>query len=166
MSKYRRPRGRLIQTTPDWFIDRMMGGSYNQALNAASNSFIELYNDANDGSVLHVWSLHIWAQSATTQGNCFLYAGTQGALIANDTFALNPIAPNRFGKIYAGNGSIGLQNKIYTMSGNNTPTDWYQVWPFCTLPPGWGLLVATGVVNVALSAGFMWCSMSPMEGMY
>jgi hypothetical protein len=164
VSKFRRPHGKLVQQTPDWFIDRMMGGVFIQAANATNNSFVGLYNNSTAGEFLHVWSIHVWVQTATTFGNCKLFNGIQGSLIAGATTPLNPLAPQRGGVIYAGSlGAVG-GNNMYALSGNNNPTDWYAGYAFCVLPPGWGLYVASGAINTAVLASFMWCAMGSEEG--
>jgi len=86
MATYRRPKGSYNRPTPDFFADRAATvGAFYWPTAAVSTTF-DLYNNASDGSSLHLWAAFVGNDAAG------LYAATQlkghGANFARNSTAV------------------------------------------------------------------------------
>ncbi len=68
MSVFRKPKGQYVRNTGDWFFERAMGGSVTTVASVGQLSTASLYNDATDGSILHVIALEVFCATASTYG--------------------------------------------------------------------------------------------------
>jgi hypothetical protein len=166
MTIHRRPHGQYARNTPDWFSGRMMAGGWESAADTTHFSIVALYNDATDGSVLHVWAVHCFVQTATAYATVKLFFGTQGTLQTGTPAATNPHNPQLAGAIYGGIVPAAIGTLIYEMGGGQNPTDWPGVFPFCFLVPGYSVCLVTSAVNTAINGAFMWAVMGKNEGYY
>ncbi len=82
MATQQRPKGSRARLTPDWFTDRAATvGAWARAT-STNGVQISLFNNATDGSYLHVWTTSIYTDG---EGPCFAsqLQGSQGTFLQN-----------------------------------------------------------------------------------
>jgi hypothetical protein len=165
MSKWRQPHGQYVRTTPDWFIDNhMFGGSASFAA-VGKFSSVSLYNDATDGSTLHVYGLLSFTTTAATVIQVIVTLGTYGPAPQGVTQNVVPYRGLLAGSIYV--------NQVVDQNQNNTPwafptmnsaAPWPYDFPVAILPPGYSLVCEGQKIDADVWAYFHWLVMGKNEG--
>ena len=170
MATYRQPKGTYTRPSTDFFAERCATGGVFYKSNLGKSAAVELYNDATDGSYLHVY--RVWIQNDAGGGYwVFRQDGTMGGtsvptypIISNvgllpgrisyaDADNINWIAPTPFvlAGYFAGNNEAGTQD-TYSAPG-----------PVCILAPGASLRAlapAGGPTDFGImAANFYWAAL-------
>jgi hypothetical protein len=167
VSKHRTPHGQYVRQTGDWFMSRRMAGGAGSAAVAAKYSQASLYNDASDGSILHVIGLSL--TTATTQSNigCYIIQGFMGAPLTSQPVPIGPFFKQLPGKFYFGSDAALVPAlPIWVAGGLQAPAEWPHDFPVCFLNPGYSLVCQANVVNSDSRAVFHWLAMGTNEGFY
>jgi hypothetical protein len=151
MGTWRRPKGSYVRPTADFFIDRCaIGGVFYQST-AGKVPAIELFNNATDGTQLHIYKLwiqndggyfYIVTRQTGTMGGTTVpvypviaYGGVPPGIISYadvDSFTYPIPAPFGVGAFIAGNNEAG------------TLDDFSAPGPICVLAPQTSLRVRWG----------------------
>src|ERR1700739_3036794 len=143
MATVRRPKGSYSRPTTDFFIERCMVGGFFHVPATGNSSIAELYNNATDGSSLHVYK--IWTQNDAGGG---YWITRQPGTIGGTSVPTYPVVtgyPTRPGLFsYADAAAVNwLQPGGFTMpafiGGNNeagSQDAFYAPGPICVLQPG------------------------------
>ena len=167
MSRHRIPHGQYNRGTADWFVFNRMAGGNSQVAVAAAYSFVLLYNDASDGSMLHVIGAAAQTTTATNHISAFFHQGTMGSSFPNTTVRIVPNMGLLAGVLYVGSMGGFVQDVPlwdFGIPGNDTP--WPYEWPICILPPGYGCLFMGNVVNANVFLSVHWLVMGKNEGYF
>lgn len=165
-ARFRNPHPKLTANTPEYFVSRMMAGGADGGPVAGQQGIVLLYNNATDGSVLHVWGVHCWVSTSTDWAWARVGTGTAGTLQPNAIAHLSPLAPQLAGQIYSGAVAGPPGTVFYAMGGGGVPFDWPGQHPFAILSPGQCLNLATVNFNEHIAGSFTWAVMSKNEGYY
>jgi len=157
MASYRRPKGTVVRTVPDWNLSNCAALAITGTEVPGGLSEAGLVNDAKDGRFLVVWHLGIshiagaGADPATMNCGAQLYS-TLGFPTYIDNTPLNPMAPAPPGSGWFNAGSPGYQTSglLIPKLWGNAYFQWPHDFPLCVVPPGYSL----SVVFSAPSAGF------------
>src|SRR5713226_5987207 len=124
MSVWRRPKGQYVRGTGDWFFDRFMFGGAKQIATPAVYSLILLFNNATDGSFLHVIDLEAFAVGSmnwVVRSQISGFLGTTDPTTYGPGAAFGQLLP---GVIYTGTSATipGIQLGRFAFGG--TPWIW------------------------------------------
>jgi hypothetical protein len=167
MSRWRIPHGQYVRGTPDWFVWNRMAGSNAQIAVPAAYSFVLLYNDAGDGSMLHVIGAVAQTTTATNHVSAFFHQGAIGTNFPNTTVRTVPNMGQLNGALYTGSMGAFVPDVAlwdFGQPGNDVP--WPYEWPICILPPGYGLLFLGNIVNANVFVYAHWLVMGKNEGYF
>lgn len=148
MGTWRTPKGSYFRSTGDFFIDRAatVGGYYRPSATRATT--IDLYNNAQDGSTLHVYRVWVGNDASAEYGMTKLFGhGANFLQNAVPVVTGNPTLP---GQAYWD--TIPPQY-VPTFSPTDTPLSdafiadneagsqdaWATPGPICVLPPGYSM---------------------------
>lgn len=167
MSKWRKPHGTYVRSTPDWFDYRRLAGSAFETALAANYTSVSLYNNATDGSTLHVTGLTAFSTVPAASLEVPLFTGAYGTLSA---FPVVPVSPAQLmgpGVFYINQSPTRLPIRYLWLMGNTgLPTHWPYEYAICILSPGQSLVVEASIVNAEVTACFHWLVMGPNEGFF
>lgn len=167
MSKHRRPHGQYTRETADWFVDRRMAGSAYSPPVVGKYGSVILYNDATDGSILHVVALNLCTFVAASIVNVAFHQGAIGTLQPNAVVPIGPHFLQLPGKIYLSSDPATFQlPAVAILGGTNNPQFWPHNFPLAYLNPGYALLCQTNLANCDFQAIFHWLAMGTNEGFY
>ena len=160
MPTYRRPKGSYTRPTPDFFSDRAatVGGVY---VAAAPNGVVfDLYNNATDGSALHVWKFWVGNEAGEAYGVTRIHG--HGANFLQNSVPVFTDGPQLPGQLYQDTiaplftgipAPPGFVQSDAFIGDNVAGTvDIYgSPGPLCVLAPGYSLRVygitGTGYIN-------------------
>lgn len=164
-ANHRRPHGRYVRETMDWFGDRRMGGYSTSNGSPSFLSAVSLYNNSPTGNFLHVYSMTGHCASGYVQ--CFLFNGTYGNLRSNSTWPITPTQQMLDGAIYGSSQAASPVNSpFWEMGFTNQQGTWPYDYLVCVLPPGWSLIGQGNANNQQVSMAFGWLVMGSNEGLY
>jgi hypothetical protein len=161
MATYRRPKGSYSRPTTDFFLSQcMIGGVYYYPTNGSGGT-IELYNNATDGSALHVY--RIWSANDAS-GPYFItrQQGSMGGTPVPSYPVVSQGAPQPGLISYADSAApytfppyaTAQPAFIATDNEAGTTDEWGADGPICVLMPGDSLRVINNLAGVG-SAGFI-----------
>ena len=150
------PKGVFTRSRGDWAVANIMGGSAFQAGAGALLSYVELYNNANDGSSLIVLGLQGWAQSASSTFFIETYKGQNGTPATSPPAPIDPSRPYGPGQIGTFTRATCIGNHIFEMGGANLPYFWPYQFPVAVVPAGYSLALQAALAAVAQQAAFYW----------
>lgn len=158
----RAPKGSYVRATPDWFTDAMaFAGAYQQASDTSHNAYVGLYNDAVDGSSLHVMALGVEVEPTTNHTLGFIeqtltsgFIGPYSALYAHGrAVRLNRPAP--YGQSRAANTPGGnTEEQIILLGGAYSGLLVAPGWPLWILPPTYALWLQANLGGGSIYATF------------
>jgi hypothetical protein len=167
VSKFRVPHGTYVRDTPDWFDYRRVAGAGFSVATTAAYSHVSLYNNATDGSCLHVCGLAVQCLIAAGYVSVLLFAGHLGT---TGNFASVPVSPVQLmgpGQIYAGQqAGFPAGPGIWTAGLNGGLDYWPYGFALCILQPGLSLMCVGSAQNAEVTAAFHWLVMGPEQGFY
>jgi hypothetical protein len=150
MATYRRPKGSYSRPSPDFFIDSActVGGVASAA--AGTGAVLDLYNNASDGSSLHVYNVWVGNDASELYGLTALH-GHGGTWLANGVTVIVP-GPAPWGQLYAD--TIAAQwpgtffpvgttigDRLFMNNVAGSQDTWRTGGPICVLSPGYALRV-------------------------
>jgi hypothetical protein len=167
MATYRRPKGSYTRPTPDFFINSActVGGVTSAA--AGTGAALDLYNNALDGSSLHVYTVWVGNDASELYGITALH-GHGGTFLANGVSVIVP-GPTPWGQLYVDTvpaqwsgtfypAGTSLSDRLYMNDVAGSQDRWHTGGPICVLSPGYALRVygatgsgTTGTSPVAVS---------------
>lgn len=170
MATYRRPKGSYTRPTADFFLSQMMiGGVFFRPADGFSG-VVELYNNATDGSALHVYKLWV----GNDAGGAYWVtrqAGTQGGTAVTSYPVVSQGAPQPGLINYASAGQVNWDTPAQFVmpayiGGDNEAgslDDYSAPGPICVLMPGDSLQVFSPSIS-GISAGicavtFYWAAL-------
>lgn len=160
MAQNQRPIGVVSRPVPDWFSSYMSGGHALQAAVAGQNSYIGVYNNASDGSVMRVYAITPNCSSAT-----FVYLetiqGQPGTLYTADNpyGAIDPRIGATWGQLFTFTSAVCIGTHLSAVVAQaNTDRMFAPGWPLAIVPPGYSFALQTRNVNVQIESGFWWLS--------
>ena len=167
MSKYRRPHGQYVRETADWFIDRRMAGGAYSGVVAGKFASVSLYNDATDGSVLHVIGATGNTFISPDTVDLYTHKGVLGTVVAGATTPITPFLTTLWGKIYTSSDAAATSDMgIWTLGLVNAPQPWPYNFPLCVLAPGFSLLCQGSTAGADVDMLFHWLVMGSAQGYY
>jgi hypothetical protein len=166
MASYRRPKGTVVRTLPDWNLNNCAAISIVGTEIPGGTTEAGLVNDATDGRFLVLWHLGIshiagaGADPATMSAVAQLYA-TLGLLPYTQNTPLNPTAPAPPGSGWFNATSPGVQTtgELIPNLWGNAYFQWPHDYPVCVIPPGYSASVVFNApaTNFGVTAAsFMW----------
>ncbi len=165
MSRWRKPHGQYVRGTGDWFIDRMMSGGAAQLALTGFWAQVMLYNDAQDGSMLHVMGCVGTCTIAAGRVDAFLWNAVAGSIQPPNTTPINPFLGALAGSIYTNAASNNLfKAQVGTVGAVNDPAPWPHDYEMAIVPPGWSLVCQCNVKNGDCQASFNWLVMGHAQG--
>lgn len=167
MSRFRKPHGAYVRDTQDWFADRRMGGGFYLTAPAGQKPSVSLFNDAADGSMLHVYGFGASTTVAGSQCAVAIRSGVLGSLAAGAAVPMTPFFASRAGNIYTSTDvTVSPDNIIWVIGLPNQFDAWPYTWPLCVLAPGYSLAVRSNANADFITVMFQWLSMGPDQGLY
>jgi hypothetical protein len=167
VSKHRIPHGTYSRGTPDWYVDRLMAGGGGLAAAGGAYSVIGLYNNATDGSMLHVWSVWAFEEAQTTTSSVEIVNSKFGTVQPGQAYNLFPFSGLLAGQITSLSPASQVGgNLIGFLGGGGFPERWQEQGPIAVLSPGTTLVVQTGTILRPLTATFYWVVLGPTQGYY
>jgi hypothetical protein len=167
MSKWRRPKGIYHRGSADWFVDLRMAGGASVNGVAAQNSIVGLYNDATDGSILHVLAAQGFCPTGSDEVDFLIAKGMFGTVQASNATRIFPWLGALAGKITAETTAVyPTGTQIWNSGTINGELSWPYDYPMCYLAPGWSLLAIPDAVDLLCQANFHWLVMGKNEGYY
>jgi len=154
MATHRRPKGTYTRPTADFFIDVActVGGVFAAA--AGSGAALDLYNNAADGSSLHVYNVWVGNDAGQLYGVTAIH-GHGANFLLNGATVVVP-GPTPWGQLYYDTVAAGFAGTFFPVGGtlldrlfgNNvagTVDSWSTGGPICVLSPGYSLRVYESV---------------------
>jgi hypothetical protein len=141
-ASYRRPKGVVVRSLPDWNSTNLMSGAqFNLGATVNHTSDAGLYNDATDGSLLVLWHLSV-AVSYVVNTTITLPAALAGFTVLNPGGSaasnLYNSQPARAGAVWSGFDifdTTALDDEwVFPLSGG--AYQWPHEWPIAIIPPG------------------------------
>jgi hypothetical protein len=167
VSKFRVPHGTYVRNTPDWFDYRRLAGSAFIVASPANYSSVSLFNNATDGSTLHITGLTGFSTIAAAGIGVNIFQGAYGTLTG---FAPVPVSPVQLigpGVFYTNQTTPRLPvRNVWMMGGPAAVTHWPYDYALCILSAGQSLVCETNIVNADVTACFHWLVMGPAEGFF
>lgn len=155
MAIFRTPKGTYSRSTPDLYIDRMMGMWLQGVTSTSALLYIGVYNDATDGSALYMYGLECNA-SVSTLGVIEMFQGAQGATL-QPAFPLRADKPTGPGKAITFTNAVCIGSHLgYLPAFTAQYTFWPYPWPYAVVPPGWGCAWQSGSGNLTGEVGMQW----------
>jgi hypothetical protein len=150
MGTWRRPKGTYVRPTADWFTDRAatVGGAFDP--NAVLATTLDLYNNATDGTNLHVYRLWGFNDAAGHYGVTTLKGhGANFMRNASPVIVGNPILP---GQLYQDtippqySGFLfpfdtPFSDVLFADNEAGSQDTFAAPGPICVIPPGYSLRV-------------------------
>jgi hypothetical protein len=146
----RNPLGVYVRQTPDWFLRRCatVGGAFWPS--AQVGAALDLYNNAQDGSLLHVYRVFVFNDAGAEYGMTRIQG--HGANHLMDAVPIVITAPGLPGQLwqdtvpaqFAGNQFPKDTAFSDAFMGNNVAgsmDDWHDDGPICVIPSGFSLRV-------------------------
>jgi hypothetical protein len=150
MATNRKPKGNYTRQTGDWFIDRAatVGGYFWPSSNLAT--VLDLYNNASDGTNLHVYRVFAGNGAAANYGMTRLSG--HGAKFLTNAFPVVITGPTLPGQLYYDTiapqfvGAIGPQDEpffdaLFMENDAGSMDVWDAPGPICLIPPGFFMRV-------------------------
>jgi hypothetical protein len=160
-----RIKGSLARSTPDWYIFKVAATKLYQPAAGGQYSYVGLYNNATDGSLLYVVHAAMGGLTADTSffgqfyGNLFT--------TTSQTHSLYPPTATPPGIVGSWTSATdlfnvpGLGTPAYCEVGshNDTTWEWPADFPMAVIPPGYTAAFERRTIAVDLEASFWWVAL-------
>jgi hypothetical protein len=160
MAANQKPRGSVIRPVPDWFASSLSGGHAIQGAVAGQNSYVGIYNNASDGSVIR-----IYATDFGVSANSFVYfevfQGQQGTLYNADGAygSINPSVGTTWGQTINFASAVCLGSHVGGRQGFAGQDTFHAPgWPLGIIPPGYTFALQVRNTNITIEGAFWWLS--------
>jgi len=161
VATHRSPKGSYTRPTPDFFIDRActVGGVYSPV--PAVGAALDLYNNATEGSNLHVYKVFVGNDGSELYGITAIH-GHGANFLQNGATVIVP-GPTPFGQLYYDTvpaqwtgflypNNTALSDRLYGDNTAGSTDQWYAQGPICVLSPGYSLRVYVSTGTTVTSA--------------
>lgn len=158
-------KGSYVRNRADWYALRLAATKIYQFQAAAQYTYVGLYNNATDGSLLYV--VHA-AWNSTQTGTCF-FGATMGNLFTNTSPAHTLYPPSAAPPGIVGSWTSATD--LFNVGGTSTPAycevgsqqdrswEWQSDFPLAIVPPGWTVAFEERTIAQDLSASFWWLAL-------
>lgn len=154
------PLGVVNRPVPDWFASSLSGGHVVQNAVAGQNSYVGIYNNASDGSVIRVYGVAFFLNNSS-----FVYfevfQGQQGSIYNADGEygSIDPRVGSTWGQTINFSSAVCLGRHIGGISGYGSIVNQYAPgWPIGIVPAGYTWALQTRSQQVTIEAGIFWLS--------
>jgi len=164
MATQRRPKGSYTRPTSDFFIDRAatVGGWYSPT--AVLEPVLDLYNNAQDGSNLHVYRVWVGNDAASIYGMTQIKG--HGANLMQAAVPVVTGAPRLPGELYYDGITpsytyIGvpkdqpISDAFFMDNEAGSQDAWQAAGPICVIQPGYALRVYPVISKSNAAGGFI-----------
>ena len=152
------PIGVTSRPLPDRFGSLLSAGHVIQGSVVGQNSYVGVFNNAMDGSVLRIY----WV-SIGVSANTFVYfewvSGNPGTLYTGDgTYgAIDPRIQSTPGQTINFSSAVCVGTHLGGLSAiANTVMNWAPGFPLAIIPPGYSFLLQVRNTNITIEAAIGW----------
>lgn len=152
------PLGVIARSLPDRFASKLAGGEAYQNAVVGQVSYVGIFNNASDGSVLRIYSVHL-AVSASTRITWGSAQGNPGTLFtATQPYgAIDSSSPALPGQLITATSAVCISTHVGGLSALTGAASFYAPgWPLAIIRPGYSFLVETSNVNTYVECGMVW----------
>jgi hypothetical protein len=146
----RKPSGVYVRQTPDWFLRRCATCGASFWPSGAHATALDLFNDAKDGSWLHVYRVFVGNDGGGTYGMTRLQG--HGANYLMDGVPIVITAPSLPGQLWLEILPPSYPGPLFPKdfpffdafigdNGAASQDDWHDDGPLCLIPPGFSMRV-------------------------
>lgn len=154
------PLGVVNRPVPDWFASSLSGGHVVQGNVAGQNSYVGIYNNASDGSIIRVYGVNF-----NISANSFVYfevfQGQQGTIYNADGAygSIDPRMGATWGQTINFSSAVCLGTHIGGISGFTGVSHTYAPgWPLGIISAGYTFALQVRNQNITIEAAFFWLS--------
>lgn len=155
------PIGVTSRPLPDRYASQLAGGEVYQSGVGGQLSYVGVYNNAVDGSVLRIYSIHL-AVSASSKVTWGWKSGNPGTLFtATQPYgAIDGRAGTLPGQLITLTSAVCVSTHIGGLSALTGAASYFAPgWPLAIIPPAYSFLVEVANVNTYIECGIGWLVM-------
>jgi hypothetical protein len=172
MGTTRRPKGTYVRPASDFFIHdtAMVGATY--LSNAHLDAAIELFNNATDGSYLHVYKVMLgndgqgWYLGSIYHGNLGSNATQPFSVVSNRARPWGMLYAGDLAPLYPGSNPVSgsfFSGYLAGESFGGSSDQWMAPGPIAVLAPGYSLQYRSNIGTLSTGGGILDCTFYYMD---